>query len=127
MATPDIESDQAAFNVGISYLQNIHMMRQARVIAGLEGNRQKVFNILTEIFSEIAPFMTEQEYEYHISKESSLKEMIIRYRYKNNIYKIDVDPPLKEWTRELNKFMQDKGMVLPKRSDPRYALGGGNF
>ena len=118
--TENNHSEQSAFNFGVSYLMQIDhsfkMATQASADKDLEGWcswSRAVFRYLS------AKLSTEEDQEF-ITLFNAVYEQINRNGLKRK--RMQIGLLLDEIDRQLKKKLQSKGMLLPSKNDPKYAI-----
>lgn len=136
------ESDQSVFNMAMAYLKRIDMLLYRSQEAALSQNLDTYWSYLRAIYREISVKLTNDEKKIingdpkqRVDLKSLLDEEItpeecnfkninfllnkkeIRFRFKTRILFL-----LDGLDIKLRGFLQQKGMLLPGRSDPRFAI-----
>lgn len=120
------EQDQSEFNAAIAKLMLIKEVEKLLIISTLRHNYDEKYNALTAYFTSLISIMKNEDDELMKKRWRQITEAYYIYLgYKKNGKK----PPLQIWEAfmdfeiELRNMEQKYGLALPKKSDPRWAMG----
>lgn len=115
------ESNESAFNFAVEYLKSIKISFDQAKICAINRNIDGWYHWLLAAYREISLMTEEKEDEEIEDKLKNINKMLNNAEEKvTKIREILYELHLLEI--KLRKLMQSKGMVLPKKSDPRYAV-----
>lgn len=115
------ETQESAFNFAVEYLKSIKQSLDAAKFHAVKQDIDGWYHWLLASYREISLLTDKDEDEEF---EKSLKEINLlmnnpatRVTQKRQILQM-----LHSFEMKIRKSMQNKGMVLPKKSDPRFAV-----
>jgi len=135
------EDEQSDFNQGVATLQRIHSALLELALTTIHSDHLKRYKVLMVLYKELRPMMSEktkkdvktqkvlqsEREEFKKLKENAddgfnkLSEAIRKKKNKINRQWLTCFDDLE---MELRDLIQKKGMGLPQKRDPRYALAG---
>ena len=127
----DYVSDQAEFNQGIAYLMRMDEILKMIDVASIEGNIGKHYRLLNTLYKELYPMLvgkTDKKTkvtDLELVKEFESMRQVVLHAINNNLARNLVGEYLDAWEKELRKVMQEKGLNMPRKDDPGYAMLGG--
>jgi len=121
--------EQATFNMAVAYLKRIDYLLNTANSCSMNDDLPAWFKTLKAIYREIVPKLLEDE-------EKKIKTLIddtnkvlnkhgitrVAFPYPQKFYG-EIYPKLDELDTTLRKLINKKGLLMPKSSDPRFALG----
>jgi len=125
------ESEQGAFNFGIEYLRTLTYLERALIMAFLENDFTQVHELLEELYDNLFEWMKNDELKEH--NDLRAKEYVAHKKFieAKQLGKKTVPTWVIETyrvrTRALKKLIHKKGLRMPKKDDPAFALSGMHY
>lgn len=131
------DEEQSEFNSAIATLMRIDKIKQVLIQSTLSHDYTLKYNTLVAYFSELVSVMDNKddgEQKDRLFGKDDNGERIygvmdyyhqyLRLKSQGRNPTLDIWKTFIEWEIELKNIEQKYGMNMPKRSDPRYAMGG---
>jgi len=135
------EQEQSDFNQGLATLQRIHSALLELALSTMHADYLKQYRVLQVLYKELRPMMNENsKKDVKTGKEilseretfaklkadadESFDKLVDAYNKKKSKVGKDLLKSFDELEYELRDLIQKKGMGLPQKRDPRYALAG---
>ncbi|MBD3253147.1 hypothetical protein GF386_05420 [Candidatus Pacearchaeota archaeon] len=115
------EGDESAFNFGIEYLKDISNSLKACKIMAFKQDVDGWINCLRTVYRELSVKTKKEEDDLIENDFKEIYELLnnteTKNREKQKILVLEDKLEIK-----LRKKLQEKGMALPSKSDPRFAV-----
>jgi len=115
------ESDQSAFNMGIAYLERINKILYMCQSAAAQNNLDLWLTHLRGLYRELAVKLQEKEEDDVLADFKNIN-LLINDPVKKNSEKNFILYSLDKLEVKLRRYAQKKGMLLPSKDDPRFAV-----
>lgn len=126
-----VESEQGAFNAAIEYLRTLTTIERNIIEAFMTQNFEESHNLLDCYWLVLAEWFNPTEEKEHdvLRQEQHKAHSEIIQSKQNGKKSISRDLIEKYYTRfkALNKIIHKKGLRMPKKDDPAFALGGKSY
>lgn len=115
------ESSESAFNFAVEYLKSIKQSLDAAKISAVRQDMDGWYRWVRSAYREVA-LMTSNTEDEDFEKDFKEINKMINDPLDRIKKKREILAALDKLEIKIRKTMQKKGMVLPKKSDPRYAV-----
>lgn len=126
-----IESEQGAFNAGIEYLKTLVAIERQIDMAFLEDDFKKVDRLLDIFWIELSEWMKDDEKKEHDLYRKKEKEAynFIKDSIKKKVVSVpsNIMEPFIERYQALKRLVHKKGLRMPKKDDPAFAMSGRQY
>jgi len=121
------QDEQGEFNQAIAYLYRLDDILKTLNYASMNKQYDTKFDCLFVFYKELYPMMNVKDRQRHNemawvvrSKYEEYKRALKLGKTRISTEAIDV---MDMWDADLRDCMHAKGMLMPKKTDPRFALG----
>lgn len=117
------ESEQSSFNSALASLERIHEVKQWLGLLTIKEDLTEYYKYLKVFYKELYPMFTKEKKDqvkrWRVGKcfEPLFNNCNGNTRMRNKLRNW-----LEEWELELRVIDQEKGMNMPKKGDPRFAM-----
>lgn len=115
------ESSESAFNFAVEYLKSIKISLDAGKICAIRGDMDGWCRWVRSAYREIS-LMTDPKEDEDFEKDFRAINTLINNPSDRVHKRREILLLLDKLEIKIRKTMQKKGMVLPRKSDPRYAV-----
>ena len=122
------ESEQSEFNSAIATLIRIDMIKKGLIESTVRENINMQWRFLKAYFKELISVLSDKDEPKQIEIYRKLATMMKEYGSLKQRGAVNPMPgiidELDNWEINLKNLEQSYGMNMPKKVDPRYAMGG---
>lgn len=115
----DHKTGESVFNMGLAYLKRIDTLLNYSAQYSISGDLQNWFQILLALSRELAPFCDNRKKDI----DDKVNKLSVKGLAKANVVEqINLNTQLHNLEIDLRILMKKKGLLLPSKNDPRFAV-----
>ena len=121
--------EKVIFNQAVAFLMRLDDIMKHLNYYRLYKEPEKSYELTNSLFIELSSEMHDKKPDILISHQEYKQKVRQVYNkfQANGMSVIVLYDYLNAWEIEMRKFMQLRGLIMPKRGDPGQALGGQHF
>ena len=121
--------EKVIFNQAVAFLMRLDDIMKHLNYYRLYKEPEKSYELTNSLFIELSSEMHDKKPEIlvkHQEYRQNVRKVYNKFQV-NGMSMIVLYDYLNAWEIEMRKFMQLRGLIMPKRGDPGQALGGQHF
>ena len=125
------DADQGTFNLALHHVNELWAIQRELHQLRIDPDIERHKNVLECFYMAMLPWMKETEEKEHEKKHDDIVAEFKKYKDAKLAGRKTISTPILSmffiWERELRRLMKSKGLLMPTKDDPSYAIGGKHY